>query len=247
MSFIKKHRNGSIGTVAFHLIIALIFILLGFTPPPEEFPPVDERGLLIDFGDSDRGLGEIEPESADIAVTSDNKSSQEEEEIMTQDHYEAPAIQNTGDDNSEEETDNTDDEEEETPEVNEKALFTGNNNSDSEGITGGDGNQGHPDGADTDNYYGDPNGDGYSLGNRKLIGKLPKPAYPPGNVSGKVVLNIKVDKHGVVISVGLGKGCTTDNAELIRAAKQAAWKAKFNKDYNSVVQVGTITYNFVLQ
>ncbi|MFH2096403.1 MAG: energy transducer TonB, partial [Bacteroidota bacterium] len=172
-----------------------------------------------------------------------------QEEIMVQDYQETAAVEkhvNQNNNVSENENENV---EETDPELDPSSLYQGNNNVDSEGNSTYGGNQGKPDGGESDNYNGGPNGDGisYSMSGRSPVGKFPKPDYPPGNVYGKVVINIKVDKYGKVISVNVGKGTTATDDGLITAAKKAAWKVRFNEDYNSIEQTGTITYNFSLQ
>jgi TonB family protein len=76
---------------------------------------------------------------------------------------------------------------------------------------------------------------------------LPKPYYP-GNEEGIVVVQVTVDKNGIVTKAEPGaKGSNTANPELVAAAKKAAMQAKFNADANApAFQVGTITYRFVL-
>ncbi len=251
---LKEHKNGIIGTIIFHTILLFIFLFMGFIAPEPTFP--EPEGILINFGTDDFGSGEIEPENnvAEPIPVVTNPVNNVQENI-TQDFQES-AIINQKEEKVEETIEEPEEEIIETEPVeivNNNALFPGNknNNSTSEGETQGEGNQGDLDGTpDSNNYTGGGKGNneiGYSLGGRVPEGKFPVPAYPSGNISGKVVVNIKVDKYGKVISVEKGKGCTTTDQRLINAAIKAAWKAKFNKDFNSIAQTGTITYNFTLQ
>ncbi len=83
------------------------------------------------------------------------------------------------------------------------------------------------------------------LRGRGLVGNLPLPEYP-GNTSGKIVIRVAVDQHGVVTSAAYEpKGSTSSDAALIAAAIAAAKKARFTES-RSFVQGGTITYNFKL-
>ena len=83
------------------------------------------------------------------------------------------------------------------------------------------------------------------LQGRGLVGSLPRPAYPGGK-SGKVVIRVTVDAGGRVTGASYEpKGSTTDAAELIAAARQAALKARFTES-RATVQGGTITYVFKL-
>ncbi|HAX93637.1 MAG TPA: hypothetical protein DCY25_06795 [Bacteroidales bacterium] len=60
---------------------------------------------------------------------------------------------------------------------------------------------------------------------------------------------ISVDRSGKVIQANPGvKGSTTLNADLLRVAKEAALKARFDSKTDApAIQKGFITYNFVLQ
>lgn len=83
------------------------------------------------------------------------------------------------------------------------------------------------------------------LRGRGLVGNLPLPEYP-GNTSGKIVIRVAVNQHGVVTSAAYEpKGSTSSDAALIAAAITAAKKARFTES-RSFVQGGTITYNFKL-
>lgn len=133
-------------------------------------------------------------------------------------------------------------------------------NSTSEGITGGTGNQGDPNGSvnskvrgkNTGTGDGGPGGNGgngisYDLAGRNFQ-SLPNPKYEYQG-EGKVVVDINVDRNGNVIQAIPGvKGSTTLDDYLLAAAKEAALKAKFEQKPDAPsVQKGTITYNFVLR
>lgn len=122
--------------------------------------------------------------------------------------------------------------------------------SSNQGVTYGAGNQGSPQGtANAEKYAsggGIGNGVSFSLDGRSAQ-SLPKPNYP-GNEEGRVVVQVTVDKNGVVKKAEAGvKGTNTADPELIESARKAALLAKFNVDENApAFQVGTITYRFVL-
>ncbi|MDD4192863.1 MAG: TonB family protein, partial [Mangrovibacterium sp.] len=65
---------------------------------------------------------------------------------------------------------------------------------------------------------------------------------------GTVVVAVTVDKYGKVTQADAGvQGSTTYQAALVRAAREAALRARFNPDPNAAAfQKGTITYRFVL-
>ena len=67
--------------------------------------------------------------------------------------------------------------------------------------------------------------------------------------TGKVVVEIIVDKSGKVISaISGGVGSTTNSAYLYKLAKEAALSTAFNASPDGKeTQKGTITFNFVLE
>jgi len=135
------------------------------------------------------------------------------------------------------------------------AMMGGLNNGEGKG-KGGDGDdtkagdKGNPNGdPNASGYYGNGgggSGGNYRLGNRKAVAK-PKPTYDC-NEQGKVVVSISVDKRGRVISARPGiKGTTNSAPCLLKRAKEAALKTKFNADSKAPTkQVGSIIYNFSL-
>lgn len=157
------------------------------------------------------------------------------------------------------------------------ALYKGNKNknNNSEGENGGKGDQGDPNGSPDVKYHGkktgsgsgdgtgngsgtgdgDGNGPGISKGNGKpnwdLAGRknlrLPVP-NTKFSEEGKVVVQIKVNQSGTVISAKAGvKGSTTSDPTLLDIAKKAALTAKFNENPDAPdEQIGTIIYNFIL-
>lgn len=251
INFIKDNKNGIIGTVLFHVMLLLIILFFGFAAPEPKFP--DPEGILINFGTDNQGSGDIEPENKVNKIVNKQVSENKVvEENLTQDYQESAEVKKQHN-NIKENKVNKKENKEVKPEVNKTALFpsNNNNNSNNEGETGDEGNQGRIDGSkDSKSHVGNGLGNdgiGYSLNGRAPIGKFPKPLYSGENKSGKVIIEIKVDKYGKVISaVKKEKGSTTSDPELVNAAIKAAWKARFNQDLNSIQQVGTITYNFDL-
>jgi len=121
----------------------------------------------------------------------------------------------------------------------------------SEGIAGGTGNQGDPQGSVDSNVRGEGSGAGdkgisYELQGRGFQ-KLPKPKYDYQD-EGRVVVEVSVDRSGKVIQAVPGKkGSTTINEYLLKVAKDAAMEASFEaKPDAPAIQKGTITYNFKL-
>nr|WP_297307012.1 energy transducer TonB [uncultured Flavobacterium sp.] len=90
-------------------------------------------------------------------------------------------------------------------------------------------------------------GSGYSLGNRRAISK-PLPAYKC-NETGKVVVEVIVDKTGKTTNATAGVRGTTNNAKcLLDQAKIAAMNTKWEPSISAPdKQIGTIIYHFSIQ
>ncbi len=268
-----RSRKGIVGTIVFHAGLLAFAILFGFVTP---LPLPDEEGILINFGTDDFGAGNEEPMYSEVpeestpppqeAVTPTEST----EEIISQDFEEAPVVSEKPQEKPQEKQEEViapvretqpvvkeqaPPPEPEPPKVNERALYKGRKDTDatgSEGRTQGEGNQGSPTGStESDNYaQGLSTGGGginFSLAGRNPL-SLPKPEY---NVqeSGTIVVRIRVDREGKVISAEPGvRGTNITNENLWEAARKAALKARFNaKSDAAYTQAGTITYHFVLQ
>lgn len=249
----KDSKWGLIGTVAFHLILLLLFIFFGLKTPV----PIPTQSILINFGTSNDGAGEVQPENYNPQQSNENtpdpvsnpqNTATSINEVATNDNSESIKI------NKNKQTEKVTEEIKEEQKVNEKALFPANKNkgggSSGEGETGNPGDQGDPLGdrnakSHTGNTSG--GGDSYSLGNRKALSK-PKPIYDCKE-QGKVVVEIFVDQQGNVIKINAGIRGTTNSAPcLVSKAEDAARKTKWEPDSDAPeLQRGTITYNFELK
>ncbi len=251
----KRSKNkGIIGTILFHTLLLVMFLFMGLT---YQDPPPEEEGISINFGFSEDGLGEIEPEDTEEITEIVEEEIIEEQieshdEILSQEIIETPAVKKTEkkikiiEEKPQEEVI-----EEKKPEINKKALYTGKkkNINKAQGNKDSQGNQGLMDGdPNANNYIGGGigiDGNAYQLGGRKAI-KKPK---PKGNqVSGKVVVLITVDRLGNVIYANAGaQGSTTFDKELLERAKKAALKTTFDTKQNAPKnQQGKIIYDFRL-
>ncbi len=121
-----------------------------------------------------------------------------------------------------------------------------------EGVTGGAGNQGDPNGSVDSKVRGTGSGLGdsgisYDLGDRHSQ-KLPPPRYDYQD-GGRVVVEVSVDRSGKVIQAVAGvKGSTILDDYLLKVARDAAMEARFEaKPDAPAIQKGTITYNFKLK
>jgi outer membrane biosynthesis protein TonB len=251
----KNKRKGIIGTILFHALLLVAFLFMGLT---YQDPPPPEEGISINFGFSDEGLGEIEPEDTEEVIEIVEEETIEEqiesaEAIVTQSEIETPAVQTTEEKKAIEKEDPKKEViEEKKPEVNKKAIYTGKkkNQNKSEGEKNGEGNQGFLDGdPNSDIYEGGgigEDGTAYQLGGRKAEFQA-KPIYTIQE-EGKVVVSITVDRLGNVIYAKPGAlGSTTLNKELFQRAKNAALKTRFEpKPSAPINQQGKIIYYFQL-
>ena len=253
--FTSEERYGIIGTVLFHVLLLIAFLLLGLTsmdPPPD-------NGVLLNFGTSDVGSGEIQPdESTSNPIVPENPDEVDAvpeevqevtEEVITQDEVETVKI--TEEKEKEEPV-------EEKPEISDQLKQTLSNafnkktNSGSEGDDNVAGDKGKTEGTKEGTDYdgeagGGGNGISYNLGGRKHL-SLPRP-IDNSQEEGIVVVTIVVDRAGNVISAIPGaRGSTTASSSLLKKAKEAALKAKFSANPSAAEeQKGTIKYVFLLE
>ena len=272
--FFENNKKGIIGTTIFHVAVTLIIIFLGFSTP---LPLPGEEGIIINFGTDDDGLGFTQPQRQESSPQTSAPPPASEpdvvEEIITQDIEDAPAlpspqteevvppepVQPVEDPRPEPEQETVSEEiAEEVAEraPNPNALFPGRTaNRDteaSEGETTGPGNQGRESGS-TDSPHriggdsGTPDGISFSLDGRNPV-ELPKPDYNHP-VEGIVVVEVTVNRNGDVTTARAGvRGSTTQNINLMNAARRAAERAKFNVRPDAPAsQKGTITYHFRLE
>ena len=59
--YYSEKKKGLIGTIVFHAIVLVLLLFLGFFTP---LPLPGEEGILVNFGNSENGLGELEPSPA---------------------------------------------------------------------------------------------------------------------------------------------------------------------------------------
>ncbi|QKG79407.1 energy transducer TonB family protein [Tenuifilum thalassicum] len=265
--------KGIIGTILLHALLVFLLFIFGFSTP---LPLPAEKGILINFGNSENGSGFEEPKIQESynPPKQEMSSRPQDESPMTQTHEEAPSLPNvkkestkkentkskteTTNNNSTSETKKEETNTEKQPKINKKALFPGQINTGSntgEGETGVKGNQGSLEGSsESTNRTGSDGGGGNADNgiianlNGRVALRLPKPEYPSLK-SGKVVVEVTVDNQGRVVKAVAGvKGSTTLDNQLLRAAEKAALNARFDVAPNAPAsQIGTITYIFKLQ
>jgi len=246
-------RRGLIGTILFHLLLLVIFIFYGLT---YEFPPPQE-GILINFGTSDQGTGDVQPEvsgktnSAEEATQSSSASESGENKVLTQEKSSIAVPEESDEEKQRRIQDQKKKQDQENFKKNISDIWdTSNKDGGSEGETGDKGDQGDTDGSKkAKSHVGGPShGTGsYRLSGRSLLSR-PK-IDAKYKEEGIVVVTIIVDKNGNVILANPGaKGSNTSNSRLFMLAKKAALKYKFNSNlYAPEEQQGVIRFNFVLE
>jgi outer membrane biosynthesis protein TonB len=246
-------------------VFALLFLLFFFykISQPEEEPYLMGGEIAISFGNSEYGKGEIQPkEIVQIQAQSQNVSVPETAEpIVTQNKIEIPVVAKTDDipkteikpaPKPEPKSDpkpsksTTDALESLLSGQNTSGARTGQGNSDIEGDQGkltGDMYANTTYGTGRGTGAGSGSGLGWGLTNRSLAtrGKV----EPNCNETGTVVVEIRVDKSGRVISAQQTKGTTNSASCLVDAAIATAKTFRWNSDDKApAVQIGFIVINF---
>jgi len=239
---INDKTKGVFGTIMFHAAILLSFIFLfGFTTPlPLPGDKGVEIGTEVNLGNSDQGFGDFQPPELTENAESAKKQSSDGS-TLSQNVEDAPNINNTSKDPS--------DNQNKQQAINQKALYTGKNkNKSNQGVAGGVGDQGNPNGnPNSNNYVGNPGTGGIQidLSGRKYM--YLQSFKNPTDEEGKVVVSVTVDKVGNVTKAVAGvKGTTCTNQILWKSCQKAAIQSKFSANPDAAIeQKGTITYIFL--
>ncbi|NQY09359.1 MAG: hypothetical protein HRT71_07565 [Flavobacteriales bacterium] len=266
----KDRKKGLIGTIIFHAIMLLAFILMGLT----HMVPIPIDGFEVDFGDYEDGAPPIHNEVVEAQETHEEAPTEipteapvEGDEIMHDETSEiaVPDKEEVKPKKKPEEKKPDDPKpvveepvkvEEPKPTINpalarmlEKMKQNNSDNAGSgeNGTKDDVGDAGHPNSNESPIKDGAPGlGTSFSLGNRKST-HLPIPSSSIQE-EGKIIVDIKVDRNGNVIWARAGaRGSTITNIGLSKKAEAAAYKAKFSIDKLAAEeQKGSITYQFVL-
>jgi outer membrane biosynthesis protein TonB len=259
----KDKRRGAIGTITVHLILLIVFALYGLT----YMEPRPEQGILINFGTSNVGSGDVQPDTpgetdspestqTEVTETSEPVPTSAEQEVLTQDNIETVSVPEKPEKTAEEiEAERKAEEERKKQEEYQNKLKNIWDKTQSGGGSEGDdnesGDKGQIDGQKSPGAYsGTPGGGGgggdYQLAGRNALKKA-KPNYDCQE-SGTVVVRVRVNRLGVTTSAEVViKGTTNMASCLTTRAKQAALKTKWEpKPDAPEVQIGRITYRFEL-
>ena len=261
------------GTFIFSALLLVLCLALGLKIP---FPLPTEEGVEIRLGDSEFGLGspdggfysnlssddspmehiidegltEIATQSTEESVNLPTEKKENDKKPKETKPDQKPTQTNTQQTNTQQA-------------LNPNAVYGGKTTGTSgggygtgdgtgQGNTSGDGFMGHPEGDPNSTRFDGAPGSGGNGINASLTGRssinLEKPKYNSKR-EGTVVVKILVDRQGNVLTAEAGeRGTTVVDNNLYEAAKQAALKSKFTSNPNAeALQVGTITYKFVLK
>ena len=259
-------REAFIGTTVFHVLLLLLFMYLGMP----YMVPRPQTGVVVNFGTTDMGSGDVQPTDVGPANTPEPNSNttptpvtptpSESEPVLTDETSDISVPEQTDEQtNDSDETQDTEPEKTQEPEeqqsisdqLSQALERLGQSGGGSEGNTEGQGDMGQEDGTEGPGAYSGSTGNGgngdYQLGNR---GALDKPKVKPDCMEeGVVVMDIVVDKLGKTIRATYSaKGSTTSEACLIEAARKSALQTKWDRAQTGdpVEQRGRIQYRFVL-
>ncbi len=262
MSDDRNRKYGILGTLLFH---GLLFLVLFFMALRTPLPLPGEEGMEVNLGFSEQGMGDVQPVSlpAGQQTVSAPTAAQKDDELVTEDNEESVALREKPKPKPTEKVTQPVNKPVETkpaePVVNPNALYKGKPQDQgataNQGIAGGTGDQGRPDGSPGSQNYsgqgGSGDGPGFWLEGRKKVYLFPA-AYNSAE-QGRVVVEIVVDREGNVIRAIAGRkvpnsniGTTTTDQVLWKAAREAALRSKFTPNPNAdSEQKGYIAYNFV--
>lgn len=246
------NRGKIIGIVATALFHGALLSLCVSSGLKYIYPPPEEKSMVIEFSEE-----EPEPIEMETGTEPRGEDPQPEKEVVLVKRAEAPVEASKPNVAEESTVDEAGDVEipeppKEKP-IDKRALFSSANNKQKKDtleqqtarIISNALSSGHSAGnTKTGSEEGEPS---VRLAGRNVDGVLPMPVYSV-NEYGRVVVTIKVDRSGRVVSAVAGApGTTTTNARLRDAAKKAALKARFNPAQTArELQEGTITYIFKL-
>ncbi|MCB0428815.1 MAG: hypothetical protein H6585_00810 [Flavobacteriales bacterium] len=254
VSSTNSERTGLLVTLGIHGLLLLLFLLWGLhymVPPPPEIV------LEVDFGTTEDGFGNVEetpatqektqPKEVTEAATTSPQPEAQPEEVQTQTTPSPVTQTKTTPKPTPKPVEKEPDPQPST--ALQKALEKARNqqkNGGSEGETTGTGNQGDPEGTDSNEKDGPP-GDFVNGHYRKVVSKiLPETDCPIGASIELIVMEIIVNQDGTVIRANpvLSKSTTTDPC-LVKRAREAALKSKWNADYSAPPQQkGQFKYRF---
>ena len=259
----EKIRNGTLTGIT--LFLLLIGLLLSRLYPPD--PPIPEEGIELSFGDTPSGWGKQSPRRGSMSSSSSASTTpqpQANRPVLTNEpdasninlqREEEPSKQQKKLEDQQrkvrEEKERRRREEQVKQQINDhlSGAFSGKGKSPepNRGMNEGKGMQGSLHGNKDAFGSGGRGGISHSFKGRG-VSHLHRPVYSQQK-EGIVVVRIKVDHSGKVLSAEPGMtGSTTTDGMLFAAAKAAALKTRFAPTgTHGGLQQGTITYHFILE
>jgi outer membrane biosynthesis protein TonB len=243
------------------VIIALCYFIVFANPPiPEE----GTGGILVNYGTTDEGMGSdyMSTEEPSVAENANNtlpdkvtptpptnqpaQAESSDKNVVTQNSEDAPEV--AANSKKPSATVATPNKNPAKPTVNQNALYKGPTNNGSgqgDGTTNTPGNQGKPEGSTlTNNYDGTGSGNGGNLsglGSRSFVNK-PTVSYT-GRLIGKIVVDIRVDKNGNIISATAGaRGTTLSDGPLFKKCEDAVMRSSVSAGADN--QQGQVVFVF---
>lgn len=268
----EKEKNIKAFTITsvITVVLFLIFFYVQYEKPlaPE---PLNNEGIEVNLGNSETGYGDIPPQAPGASA---EKAASQSAPIKNQSAEPIQPIENSSEEdivvNNKKKSTSAN-----KPIVNSKTIPTptpkaifkannskgpGGNHADSynsvrnQGIAGGKGDQGNPNGnPNSDSYTGNASSGNGGMGgvairnglNGRRITRLPS-FEDDFNENAKVAVDITVDPLGNVLSASINpKGTTTTNGNIRNIALRKAKSIKLSPS-NSEVQSGTLIFNFKL-
>lgn len=247
----RDKRTGLIGTIIFHIILLILFLILGLDTPD---PIPEDRGTTIEFGWSETGSGEVESQvqtpvqTQQVQPTPTNTpkpTETAEEEAVTQEESAVSVPAET------EPTEVTEVPKEPEPTISQDLsqamdqAWNTPSGGQSQGDSEGPGNQGSPDGGPGKGVLGGGEGN-WALAGRSMVSGY---SIKDTKEKGIIVMDITVDRQGNVIDAkfSLKQSNTTSNY-LVQKAKYAAMRYKFSPSSDAAIeQRGQIQFIFELQ
>ena len=255
----------SVAILVGFLVLSLFYIISKNQIPPEE---VGIGGITVNYGTTDEGMGDdymsikepsVAPNANKVApdkVTTEEQptktptSEATDKSIVTQDVEDAVSL-NTKPNSANNLPSQKTEAKISKPSINQNALYKGKKNA---GTGEGDGNgkvpgnQGKPEGDPLSNSYdGTGSGNGgvaLTLAGRRFI--TAPIIRDDGQKTGKIAVNITVDKNGTVIDAQApARGSTLTDPILSDKCERAVLGARFNKlDSAPDEQRGVVIFNF---
>lgn len=274
-----RSRSILISVLVHGLLFLILLFTVMSTPIPPFPETGGGGGVIVNIGYVDEASGEVQPMSPNTTEDPNLSASvpvpSPDEQFATQEIEESPIAKEKPDPaktipkTPRETTPKTQPVKTEPVRVvDSRALYKGpKTGTGNQGTGQGNGDQGDPTGDPNSKYYGkgsgtgggEGGGDGKGTGGGKgdgfsfdLAGRrmTRKPQVNDrSQETGKVVVEITVDKNGHVTSaIPGGRGSTTTSSYLYRLAKEAAMKAEFSPSPDGAdIQKGTMTFIFLVQ